>query len=74
MSSYDFFDEIYTLVSPGIQTANLQPRTYLPYHYTTHSLVTIWGMLFFYTPAPTNAFLGAGDAITRPYKYISRGG
>ena len=48
VSSYDFFDKIYTLASPGIQTAYLQPRTFLAYHYTTQPLVTLWCMLFFY--------------------------
>jgi len=45
VSSYDFFDEIYTLASPGIQTAYLQPRAFLTYHYTTQPLVILWGIL-----------------------------
>ena len=35
VSSYVFFDEIYTLASPGNQTDYLKPRVYLPYHHTT---------------------------------------
>ena len=41
VSSYDFFDEIYTLASLGIRTAYLQPCAYLPYHYTAQALVTL---------------------------------
>jgi len=41
VSSYNFFDKIYTLASPGIQTAYLQPRANLPYHYITQALVTL---------------------------------
>ena len=35
VSSYDFFDEIYTLASLGNQTDYLKPPVYLPYHHTT---------------------------------------
>ena len=41
LSNYDFFYEIYTLALPGIRTAYLQLRAYLPYHYTTQSLVIL---------------------------------
>ena len=39
VSTYDFFNETYTLASLGIRTAHHQPRA-LPYHYTTQTIVT----------------------------------
>jgi hypothetical protein len=30
---YNFFDEICTLVSPGVRTAYLMPRMYIPLHH-----------------------------------------
>ena len=43
MPSYIFFDEIYTLASPGLEV-----YAYFTFHYTTQPLVTLWCMLFFY--------------------------
>jgi hypothetical protein len=36
-----FFDEICTLASPGVRTAYLKPRAYIPLHYTIQSLITL---------------------------------
>jgi hypothetical protein len=38
----------YALASPRIRTAYLKPRAYLSFYHNAQSLMTLWGMLFFY--------------------------